>query len=178
MCELRSVIHHPLTDVVLYAARIDGRAVISRVLVGSAARSDIAAARGTGEVVKELARHAMLLRSYLDGNQVDFSEMELAPGKQTQFVSAVLEAARSVAFGATCSYSELARKAGYPGAVRAAASVMRNNRWPLLVPCHRIICKDGAIGAYNGDRAGEDALLKKKLLQMEQIHLKQLRDEI
>ena len=169
---LRTEILHPLTDVVLYATIIDNSPAIRRVLIGSGARCDIAAAH-VHRAAPELENAAWLMVSYLNGTDVDFSEIVSAPDNETPFASAVLAAARTIRFGKTCSYSELACRAGYPAAVRAAASVMRNNRLPLLVPCHRIVLKNGKPGAYNGDRAGDDAALKKKLLQMESFHLKQ-----
>jgi methylated-DNA-[protein]-cysteine S-methyltransferase len=112
---------------------------------------------------------------YLDGTSVGPSEVNIDYGKITGFQAAVLSAARRVPYGSTCTYSELALMAGFPKAIRAVASVMRNNRVPLLVPCHRIVKKDGSTGAYCGDRNGADALLKKTLLQLERGQLKKCR---
>jgi methylated-DNA-[protein]-cysteine S-methyltransferase len=68
-------------------------------------------------------------------------------------------------------YGELAENAGYPKAIRAAASVMRNNRFPLVIPCHRVIGKGGRIGGFMGATTGSAVALKKKLLRREGIVL-------
>lgn len=108
-----------------------------------------------------------MLRSYLDGIPVDFTSVELDLTGYTRFQTTVLEIARNIPYGASMSYSGLARQAGFPGAVRAVASVMRKNRFPLIIPCHRVVRKNGATGAYCGDATGEDARLKRTLLLLE-----------
>jgi methylated-DNA-[protein]-cysteine S-methyltransferase len=74
----------------------------------------------------------------------------------------VLEHLRSVAFGTTVSYSNLAEMSGRPRAVRAAASACANNPVPIVVPCHRVVRSDGSLGGYLG---GLDA--KRTLLALE-----------
>ena len=53
-----------------------------------------------------------------------------------------------VPHGQTWTYTELARRAGKPNAVRAAASACARNPVGLLVPCHRIVRQDGSLGGY------------------------------
>lgn len=50
--------------------------------------------------------------------------------------------------GATLTYAEVARRAGSPYAYRAVGNVLKGNNNPGI-PCHRVICSDGAIGGYN-----------------------------
>ncbi|MBN1575924.1 MAG: MGMT family protein [Chitinispirillaceae bacterium] len=166
-----SIIRHQLTDVVLYGEGRGGGAVIFRVLVGGSARRAIEASGGIAPE-PELASISHLLRDYLDGRITDLASISIDPGAVSPFRSAVLNAARRIPYGAVCSYAELARSAGFPKAVRAAASVMRNNRLPLVIPCHRVIRSDGSAGAFCGDREGEDAALKKTLLRLEASVLK------
>lgn len=66
----------------------------------------------------------------------------------TPFRIDVWRALVGVERGRTLSYSELARRAGHPRAVRAAASAVANNPVTLLVPCHRIVRNDGSVGEY------------------------------
>ena len=66
-----------------------------------------------------------------------------------------------VKFGETIPYSELARRAGKPRAVRAAANACGRNPMGLIIPCHRIVAKNG-IGGFTGD-----INIKKKLLDFE-----------
>lgn len=67
-----------------------------------------------------------------------------------------------IPYGATVSYSDVARAAGHARAVRAVASAIGRNPLPVLVPCHRVIRKGGAIGGYAGALR-----IKKGLLALE-----------
>ncbi len=62
----------------------------------------------------------------------------------------VWSALLDVSSGNTISYSELARKAGYPKAIRAVASAVARNPLLIIIPCHRVIRKNGDIGNYAG----------------------------
>lgn len=108
-----------------------------------------------------------MILDYLNGCEVDFSTMPLNLGHLSSFGQSVLAAAQSIPRGLTISYEELARKAGFPGAARAAGSVMRNNRFPIIIPCHRVISKSGKIGGYSGRKEGVMIELKKRLLDLE-----------
>jgi methylated-DNA-[protein]-cysteine S-methyltransferase len=70
--------------------------------------------------------------------------------------------------GAVVSYAELAARVGRPGAARAVGSVMRRNRWPLLVPCHRVVASGGRLGAFQGGCLGSIER-KRALLEEEGI---------
>lgn len=71
----------------------------------------------------------------------------------TPFQQKVLKAIFEIPYGQTISYSELARRAGNPRAIRAAASVVAQNKWYILIPCHRVVPMGGGIGNYG---AGSD----------------------
>ena len=58
-------------------------------------------------------------------------------------------------FGEVISYGNLALAAGCENSSRAVGSAMAGNPWALLVPCHRVIRKNGAIGNYSGCRGPE-----------------------
>jgi methylated-DNA-[protein]-cysteine S-methyltransferase len=58
---------------------------------------------------------------------------------------------------------------GFPRAVRAVASVMRNNRFPLAVPCHRVVKKNGAVGGFGGQIKGSKVNLKRRLIESEKL---------
>lgn len=64
-----------------------------------------------------------------------------------------------VAFGTTASYATLARLAGSPKAVRAVGTACATNPTPIVVPCHRVIRSDGAVGSYRGGPAAKRVLL-------------------
>ena len=78
----------------------------------------------------------------------------------------LLAALRRVQYGDVVSYSELARLAGYPRAQRAAGTFCARNRFPLVVPCHRVVSSNG-LGSY-GSLGLE---YKRRLLRLEGVTL-------
>ena len=84
----------------------------------------------------------------------------------SQFAVAVRSIVKKIPRGKTMSYGDVAQRAGYPGAARAVGTLMKKNIDPS-VPCHRVICADGSLGAYNrGGTVG-----KYKRLHQEGVHI-------
>jgi methylated-DNA-[protein]-cysteine S-methyltransferase len=84
----------------------------------------------------------------------------------------VLEGVRTIPWGATAGYGELARRIGSPGAARAVGGAVGRNPIGLLIPCHRVIAGDGTLGGYGGSWFGsrEELLaLKRALLAVEGV---------
>lgn len=81
----------------------------------------------------------------------------------TPFQWQVLAAAMTIPLGETRSYKWVARKIGRPQAARAVGQALRKNPFPLIIPCHRVICQDGSLGGY----AGRFSTKKARLLKME-----------
>lgn len=76
------------------------------------------------------------------------------------FRRTVLEHLNSdIGYGTTISYATLARLSGSPKAVRAVGTACATNPIPIVVPCHRVIRSDGAVGAYRGGPAAKRVLL-------------------
>ena len=67
----------------------------------------------------------------------------------TPFRRSVLEITASIPRGQVRSYGWLAHQIGNDGATRAVGSTMASNPVPLIVPCHRVVRTDGAIGNYS-----------------------------
>jgi len=105
------------------------------------------------------------LKQFARGEPVDFTDIPLATDRFTEFQRCVIKACRRIAWGETCTYGELASAAGYPGAARAAGTVMSRNRFPLIVPCHRIVGAGGQLGGYS---APQGLAMKRRLLAAEQ----------
>ena len=80
----------------------------------------------------------------------------------TPFQLAVWRAVLAVGYGETRAYSEVAAAIGRPLAIRAVGAANGANPIPILVPCHRLIGKDGRLVKYGG---GLD--LKRRLLELE-----------
>ena len=64
-----------------------------------------------------------------------------------------------IPFGETRTYAEMATVAGSPRAFRAAGSALGANPLPIVVPCHRVLRKGGALGGYGGGLEVKRALL-------------------
>jgi methylated-DNA-[protein]-cysteine S-methyltransferase len=103
---------------------------------------------------------------YFEGERVDFAETKLDADGWTVFQREILAALRRVPYGEVVSYSELARLAGYPRAQRAAGTFCAHNRFPLVVPCHRVVSSNG-LGSYGS--LGLD--YKRRLLALEGVTL-------
>ena len=82
----------------------------------------------------------------------------------TVFQRRVWEALREIPIGTISNYSEVAKRIGAPKAVRAVARAIASNRLAVVVPCHRVLCRDGSISGY---RWGVER--KRSLLQKEQV---------
>ena len=81
----------------------------------------------------------------------------------------VLEATRSVSYGRVTSYGRLAQMLGAPRAARAVGGAVGRNPIWIVVPCHRVISGDGALGGYGG---GTRMLrIKRALLAREGVSL-------
>ncbi len=80
----------------------------------------------------------------------------------TAFQKKVWEEARKIPAGKTRTYSDIARRLGKKSATRAVASALAQNPAALLIPCHRVVGKDGELRGY---RWGLER--KKKLLERE-----------
>jgi methylated-DNA-[protein]-cysteine S-methyltransferase len=102
------------------------------------------------------------LSAYFAGTPDEFGDVELDLSWCTAFQRAVVDALRTVVRGETVTYGELAALAGHPGAQRAAGSFCAENRFPILVPCHRVVAASG-LGSYGS--LGVD--YKRRLLRME-----------
>jgi methylated-DNA-[protein]-cysteine S-methyltransferase len=102
------------------------------------------------------------VRSYFAGEPVSFEDVEIDVSWMTGFQAAVATALRSIPYGETVTYGELAALAGHPNAQRAAGTFCAQNRFPLFVPCHRVVAA-GGLGSY-GSLGLE---YKRRLLELE-----------
>jgi len=80
----------------------------------------------------------------------------------TAFQQAVWAALRAIPPGETRSYGEIAAAIGRPGAVRAAGTACGDNNLAILIPCHRVVRRDGSMGGYAWGLDKKQALLAKE----------------
>jgi methylated-DNA-[protein]-cysteine S-methyltransferase len=104
------------------------------------------------------------MRDYFAGSRDSFADVALDLDGYTPFQLAVVETLRRVPWGEVVTYGELAALAGFPNAQRAAGSVCAHNRFPLVVPCHRVIAANG-IGRYGSSGIA----YKRRLLELEGV---------
>jgi methylated-DNA-[protein]-cysteine S-methyltransferase len=107
---------------------------------------------------------AARLQSYAAGNAESFDDVPLDLSHLSSFQSSVVKACRKISRGKVRTYGELAAAAGSPGAARAVGSVMAKNRFPIIVPCHRVV---GAAGSLGGFSARDGVNMKRRMLELE-----------
>ena len=102
------------------------------------------------EVKKQLA-------AYFAGELKTF-DLALAP-QGTEFQQSVWQALRSIPYGQTCSYGEIAQQIGKPKASRAVGAANGQNPIPIIIPCHRVIGSTGKLTGFGGGLAAKETLL-------------------
>jgi len=117
-------------------------------------RDDAAA----GDVARQLDAY---FAGRLEAFRVELAEVG------TPFQREVWAALRTIPYGQTISYGELAALVGRPGAARAVGTANGANPVCLVVPCHRVIAADGSLGGYAGGLERKRALLELERQQVE-----------
>jgi len=109
------------------------------------------------QVLEQCARQ---LDQYFSGQRRVFDLPLAAVG--TDFQREVWGALRDIPYGTSCSYADIARVIGRPKAVRAVGTANGRNPLPVVVPCHRVVGKDGSLTGFAGGLE-----LKRQLLELE-----------
>lgn len=111
--------------------------------------------RASIERSAEARRFLSRLNRHLSGQKVKFP-LDI---RGTDFQMRVWNALNGIPRGETRSYCEVAELVGAPRAVRAVANACASNPVPLIIPCHRVIRKDGSLGGYGLGVGRKKALL-------------------
>lgn len=98
------------------------------------------------------------ISEYFSGTRQQFDLMLDTPG--SDFQRSVWQGLRTVPYGQTSTYQALSGQIGKPNAVRAVAAANGANRIAIVIPCHRIISKDGAMTGYGGGIARKEWLIE------------------
>jgi methylated-DNA-[protein]-cysteine S-methyltransferase len=101
------------------------------------------------------------IKAFFEGKVARFSSLLHPHGRP--FEMRVWQALQRIPLGETRSYQEIACEIGNPRACRAVGGANSRNPIPLLIPCHRVIRKDGGLGGFS---SGQE--IKQWLLQFEQ----------
>ncbi len=103
------------------------------------------------------------IAEYLSGRRTTFTLALDFRG--TPFQMRVWQALREIPFGTTRSYSQIAADVGSPKSVRAVGAASGANPLPIVVPCHRVIGKDGTLTGYGGGLDMKAELLRQEGIQ-------------
>lgn len=107
---------------------------------------------------KKLAPVLSQLAEYFAGSRRVFDLPLQLTG--TAFQQKVWKALCEIPFGEAISYGELARRIGQKGASRAVGNANGRNPIPVIIPCHRVIAADGALGGFSSGLPIKRALLR------------------
>ncbi len=126
------------------------------------ATPEIAVERPSTSRIQQWTNHfRAALERYLQGKTETFDGVDLDFGNATEFRRRVWEAARLVPYGETTSYGGLAQRMGLPrGYSRAIGQALGANPVPIVVPCHRFLSSDGALGGFTGGLHWKRELLR------------------
>jgi len=102
----------------------------------------------SSKIPKSLRETFRQLQEYFNGTRTDFN-LKLNP-KGTDFQKKVWSKLLEIPFSKTVSYQTIANRLGNPKVIRAAASANGKNPISILIPCHRVIGKDGSLTGYAG----------------------------
>ncbi|CAL2095925.1 Methylated-DNA--protein-cysteine methyltransferase [Tenacibaculum sp. 190524A02b] len=100
---------------------------------------------GENEHIKQVKKE---IKEYFEGVRKKFDVKLETPG--TDFQNSVWNCLQQIEYGTTITYQKQAEKINKPKAIRAVASANGNNRTSIIIPCHRVIGKDGKMTGYGG----------------------------
>ncbi|MCX7796662.1 MAG: MGMT family protein [bacterium] len=104
--------------------------------------------RETRENSKDPLGLAKLLTFYFSGEKIDFRDIPIDYGSISPTYIEILEFIRDIPYGTTITYGEVAKKLGRPRSARVVGNAMRINPCPIVIPCHRLVSKNG-LGGYS-----------------------------
>ncbi|MBL7081147.1 MAG: MGMT family protein [Candidatus Omnitrophica bacterium] len=78
----------------------------------------------------------------------------------TPFARKVYKIVLSIPIGQVRSYKWIASKAGRPAAARSVGQILKQNPYPLFVPCHRVVKANGGLGGYRWGKKTKQRLLE------------------
>lgn len=117
----------------------------------------------------DVARAIDAATRYFSGEKIEFSDVPLDLGKQSELFAKIYAAARRLGWGETTTYGALAKQFGADWEIaREVGQAMSKNPIPLIIPCHRVLAAGGKIGGFS---APGGSATKTKMLEMEGVRL-------
>lgn len=152
----------------LIAATAHGICKIGLGESAASLESDLHAEFPAAEIHRDdraLAEWAGAILRHLEGNE---PQLDLPLDvRATAFQRRVWEMLRTIPYGTTRSYADVARAIGHPRATRAVARACATNPAALVIPCHRVVREDGSPGGYRWGIERKRALLEKEGMKPE-----------
>jgi AraC family transcriptional regulator of adaptative response/methylated-DNA-[protein]-cysteine methyltransferase len=102
------------------------------------------------------------IREYLDSEEIVHLGSLPLDIRATSFQYKVWKELQSIPYGSTRSYSEVAQRISSSNGSRAVANVCAQNRAALVIPCHRVVRKDGILGGYRWGTDRKETILEKE----------------
>jgi methylated-DNA-[protein]-cysteine S-methyltransferase len=104
------------------------------------------------------------ITAVLAGEGAELRRIELDLAGVKPFDRRVADVARTIPAGETLTYGEIATRLGVPGEAREVGAALGRNRFPIIVPCHRVVAANGKLGGFS---APGGARTKLRLLEIE-----------
>lgn len=111
----------------------------------------------------------ILIEKYFEGERVDF-DVDIILPFSSSFTKNVLAETRRIPYGEIRTYGWLAERIGCKKAARAVGQALKRNPIPLVIPCHRVIGRDGHIRGFSSG-----IHIKRRLLEIEGITTERLK---
>jgi methylated-DNA-[protein]-cysteine S-methyltransferase len=116
----------------------------------------------------ELADTVSRIQALLATGQADLDPIALDMSPIDDFDRAVYEVTREAGPGRTLTYGEIARRVGTLADARRVGQALGRNRWPIVIPCHRVLGADGKAGGFSAPGA---VATKIKMLNLERARV-------
>jgi len=102
------------------------------------------------------------ITEYFEGKPLPIPWKWMDMGSLTELQQSVLVALTRIPYGELRTYKDIAEEIGHPGASRFVGTTLAKNPFPILLPCHRVIRSDGAVGQFGGGTE-----LKMRMIELE-----------
>jgi methylated-DNA-[protein]-cysteine S-methyltransferase len=148
---------------------IDSKTQIARIFLSDPElKSDVKALKEINLIKKESSPSIELLgeqiQKFLEGENVKFDLQLIDLDQCSEIQKKVLLAEYGIPRGYISTYKRIADEIGIPKGARAVGNALAKNPFPIIIPCHRAIKSNGALGGFQGGIE-----MKRKLLKMEGI---------
>ena len=149
---------------------VEGEKGLKRIILPRSGRTEVEKDifqefPGAGKNSAHLRPLADILVKYFEGEKFTPCLSFDAVG-YTEFLVTVWKTTQTIPWGEVRTYQWVSTHIKNPSSFRAVGSALGKNPFPIVVPCHRVIRKDGTLGGFS---APEGILLKQKLLQLEGV---------